>query len=93
MLLGLCDGLPEPLTRLSTTGLLRDYDARLVERWIDVASGGGLIGVTDDKYYTLSLTTLGRNVMAGRVSEISLVQPRADRIVRKKRLRRRKSTR
>ena len=69
MLVGNVEDLPEPLTRLSTTGLLRNEQPRTVERWIDAASAAGLIRVSDDQYRTLSLTALGRNVMAGRVTE------------------------
>jgi ATP-dependent DNA helicase RecQ len=43
MLVGNVDDLPESLTRLSTTGLLRDEHPRTVERWIDAACGAGLI--------------------------------------------------
>src|SRR5207244_7400358 len=43
MLVGDVDDLPEPLTRLSTTGLLRETPARTVERWIDAAAAAGLI--------------------------------------------------
>jgi hypothetical protein len=39
MLVGHTEGLPEDLTRLSTTTLLRDYDPRLIERWIESACG------------------------------------------------------
>ena len=69
MLVGNVDDLPEPLTRLSTTGLLRTENPRTIEQWIDAASAAGLIRVSDDQYRTLSLTALGRNVMAGRLTE------------------------
>ena len=75
MLVGNVEELPESLTRLSTTGLLRDEQPRTVERWIDAASASGLIRVSDDQYRTLSLTTLGRELMAGRVENIQMAAP------------------
>jgi ATP-dependent DNA helicase RecQ len=77
MLVGAVEDLPAPLTGLSTTGLLRDHEARFVERWIDTASAGGLIRVSADKYRTLGLTRLGRDVMAGRATEVALLVPRS----------------
>ncbi|MBI2834592.1 MAG: ATP-dependent DNA helicase RecQ [Acidobacteria bacterium] len=75
MLVGNIDELPDSLTRLSTTGLLRDEHPRIVERWIDAASAAGLVRVSDDQYRTLSLTPLGRDVMAGRVEDVQMVMP------------------
>jgi ATP-dependent DNA helicase RecQ len=75
MLVGHLDDLPEPLTRLSTTGLLRDCDLRSVEGWIEAGCGAGLIQSSADKYRTLSLTPLGRDVMAGRVDNVRMVVP------------------
>jgi ATP-dependent DNA helicase RecQ len=75
MLVGDVESLPEPLTRLSTTGLLRAEPPRTVERWIDAASAAGLIRVSGDQYRTLSLTALGRDVMAGRVEEVQMAVP------------------
>jgi ATP-dependent DNA helicase RecQ len=75
MLVGDVDDLPEPLTKLSTTGLLRHEQPRAVERWIDAASAAGLIRTSDDQYRTLSLTPLGRDVMAGRVDEVPMATP------------------
>src|SRR5207248_1928913 len=63
MLVGSTEGLPEPLTALSTTGILRTYDPMLVERWIDSACAAGVIATSADKYRTLALTPLGREVM------------------------------
>jgi ATP-dependent DNA helicase RecQ len=77
MLTGKLDGLPEPLTRLSTTGLLWEYEPRLIERWIDAASAAGLIAVSVDQYRTLTLTPVGREVMAGRTAEVRMNVPRA----------------
>jgi len=75
MLTGHIDELPEPLTRLSTTGLLRSEPPLSVERWIDSASGAGLIDVSSDQYRTLRLTPLGRDVMAGRVEDVQMTPP------------------
>jgi ATP-dependent DNA helicase RecQ len=75
MLVGLTDDLPDPLTRLSTTGLLRDHQARSVERWIESAAVGGLLDMSNDQYRTLSLTRLGRDVMAGRETDVSIPVP------------------
>jgi ATP-dependent DNA helicase RecQ len=75
MLVGRTDGLPEPLTRLSTTGLLSMHDQRVVERWIDSACAAGLIAASNDQYRTLSLTTLGREVMADRVEAVQMNVP------------------
>ncbi len=75
MLTGDCDGLPEPLTRLSTTGILSADSPRTVGDWIDAAQGGGLLAATDDVYRTLSLTPEGREVMAGRTPSVALTLP------------------
>jgi ATP-dependent DNA helicase RecQ len=75
MLVGTVDDLPEPLTKLSTTGLLRHEEPRTVERWIDAAVAAGLIRTSNDQYRTLSLTPLGRDVMAGRVEEVAMAVP------------------
>jgi ATP-dependent DNA helicase RecQ len=91
MLIGATDDLPEPLTQLSTTGLLREHDARYVERWIDTSSAGGLIAVSNDKYRTLSLTKLGRDVMAGRTTDVALLLPRSPNWSRRRRKRRRRA--
>ncbi len=75
MLTGDLDGLPEPLTRLSTTGILAADGARTVADWIDAAQGGGLLAASDDVYRTLSLTPAGREVMAGRTPRVALTLP------------------
>ena len=75
MLVGAVDDLPLPLTGLSTTGLLAGLEVKTIERWIDAACGAALIVVSDDKYRMLGLTPLGRDVMAGRVEEVSMSIP------------------
>ncbi len=77
MLVGDVAGLPEPLARLTTTGLLADEKREAVERWIDAAVGGRLLAVSEDQYRTLSLTRLGREVMAGREEEVLVPVPEA----------------
>jgi ATP-dependent DNA helicase RecQ len=75
MLVGNLDGLPEPLARLTTTGLLRGQEPRQVARWLDATCDAGLVAVSADEYRTLSLTPLGRDVMRGRVEEVYLAIP------------------
>jgi len=75
MLVGNVDQLPEPLTQLSTTGLLKHEDQRTVERWIEAASSAGLIRTSEDQFRTLALTPLGRDVMAGRVEDVKIAAP------------------
>ena len=75
MLTGELEGLPDSLTRLSTTGILAGESARTVGDWIDAAQGGGLLAATDDAYRTLSLTPAGRDVMAGRTPLVALTLP------------------
>ena len=75
MLVGHLEDLPEALTRLSTAGVMEDERQEVVEQWIDAASGADLIRVSDDQYRTLSLTALGRDVMAGRVDDVQVTAP------------------
>jgi ATP-dependent DNA helicase RecQ len=75
MLTGDLEGLPEPLTGLSTTGILAGDGARVVGDWVDAAQGGGLLSATRDAYRTLSLTRAGRDVMAGRTTRVALTLP------------------
>ena len=49
MLVGHTEGLPVELTRLSTTGLLRDNPPRLIEQWIESACAVGLIVMSADR--------------------------------------------
>ncbi|HEY6147907.1 MAG TPA: HRDC domain-containing protein, partial [Thermoanaerobaculia bacterium] len=78
MLTGRIEDLPESLTGLSTTGILADETAKKVEAWIDSLVGAELLRASDDVYRTLSLTRLGREVMAGRVAAVELTPPRAE---------------
>jgi ATP-dependent DNA helicase RecQ len=75
MLTGRLDDLPPALTSLSTTGLLRDEDPRLIEKWIDALEGGGALVASPDVYRTLRLTALGRDIMAGRRQDLLVLVP------------------
>ncbi len=72
MLVGKADALPEPLRHLSTTGLLGELGPHAVEQWVEAVVGGALARASDDHYRTLSLTAQGRDVMAGRVTDVRL---------------------
>jgi ATP-dependent DNA helicase RecQ len=87
MLLGDLEGLPEPLKTLSTTGLLSREDPKKIDRWLEAAVGAGLLRASDDVYRTLSLTVIGRDVMAGRRpdAELTLPEPPRARLPRGKR--------
>ncbi|MDQ6894713.1 MAG: HRDC domain-containing protein [Acidobacteriota bacterium] len=92
MLTGRVDDLPETLTGLSTTGILSNETAKRVEAWIDSLVGAELLRASEDVYRTLSLTRLGRDVMAGRVASVELTPPRAEPPREKKTGRRRGKT-
>ena len=77
MLVGQLDDLPESLTRLSTTGLLRHESLQSIERWLDASVSAGLLRASDDKYRTLRLSPLGRDVMSGRVEDVQVAVPAA----------------
>ena len=92
MLTGRLEDLPETLAGLSTTGILSDQPPKTVEAWIDSAIGAELLRASDDVYRTLSLTRLGRDVMAGRVSAVELAPPRTEAPREKKAARRGKAS-
>src|SRR4029078_9289019 len=50
MLTGDLEGLPDSLTRLSTTGILSGESAKIVAEWVDAAGGGGLLAATNATY-------------------------------------------
>lgn len=60
----------------------------MIERWIDAACGAGLVAASRDEYRTLTLTPLGRDVMAARVADVRMSIPAA-RPVRTRHARRR----
>lgn len=75
MLTGHTDDLPPSLVELSTTGILREHDPRLIEKWIDALEGAGAVASSPDLYRTVRLTMLGREVMAGRTTSLELLVP------------------
>ena len=75
MLVGDVEDLPAPLAAGAASGVLRGERPRTLEHWIDAACGAGLIRMSDDKYRTLSLTPLGRDVMDGRSGDVSVAPP------------------
>ncbi len=75
MLAGQTEELPEALASLSTTGLLTNHDPKLIEKWIDALVGAGALSSSPDIYRTLRLTAVGREVMAGRQTTITLLVP------------------
>jgi ATP-dependent DNA helicase RecQ len=75
MLVGETGELPPVLAALSTTGLLRHVQPRTVEQWIDASVSAGLMTRSDDRYRTLGLTPLGRDVMKGRVLDFRMNSP------------------
>jgi len=75
MLTGNTEELPDALVSLSTTGLLAEHDASLVEKWVEALVGAGALASSQDVYRTLRLTEVGRNVMAGRQATLSLLVP------------------
>ncbi|HUR21604.1 MAG TPA: ATP-dependent DNA helicase RecQ [Vicinamibacterales bacterium] len=75
MLTGQTEELPDALVALSTTGLLGEHDPKLIEKWIDALVGSGALISSADIYRTLRLSSLGREVMAGRQASLSLLVP------------------
>jgi ATP-dependent DNA helicase RecQ len=75
MLTGKTEELPDALVSLSTTGLLSEHDPKLIEKWIDALVGAGALISSPDIYRTLRLSSLGRDVMAGRQASLSLLVP------------------
>jgi ATP-dependent DNA helicase RecQ len=75
MLIGNTRELPSALTKLSTTGLLRDETGEVVQGWIDALIAGRLVLVSKDQYRTLSLTDQGREVMREGRHDLQLTRP------------------
>src|SRR5688572_7623920 len=75
MLTGKTEELPDALVSLSTTGLLSEHDPKLIEKWIDALVGAGALISSPDIYRTLRLSSVGREVMAGRQVALSLLVP------------------
>ena len=76
-LYGDLDDLPQSLSRISTAGALDDEDPETIGRWIDAAVAGGLLVTSRDQYRTLSLTSLGRDVLNGTTNPTTVAAPGA----------------
>jgi len=75
MLVGDTSDLPAPLTRLSTTGLLRHESAHAVHDWISACIAASLVSVSNDRFRTLSLTTEGRQAMRNQFPTLNVPRP------------------
>jgi hypothetical protein len=75
MLQGETRDLPAALANLSTTGILRDESAVALHGWISACVAASLVVVSQNRYRTLSLTPLGREVMCGRRTEVFIARP------------------
>ncbi|HEX6164478.1 MAG TPA: ATP-dependent DNA helicase RecQ [Vicinamibacterales bacterium] len=75
MLLGDTDDLPAPLTRLSTTGLLRHESADALQDWIRACIAASLVSVSNDRFRILSLTPEGRQAMRGQIMNVQRPVP------------------
>jgi ATP-dependent DNA helicase RecQ len=83
MLVGDTSDLPAPLTRLSTTGLLRHESADALHGWISACVEASLVSVSNDRFRTLSLTTEGRQAMRGELATLKVRRPTRLRPVRR----------
>ena len=75
MLVGDTSDLPAPLTRLSTTGLLRHESADALHVWINACVAAALVSVSNDRFRTLSLTIEGRQAMRGQLPTLKVRRP------------------
>lgn len=75
MLIGDTTDLPESLTRLSTTGLLRHEPAQDLHDWINACVAASLVRVSNDQYRTLRLTPEGRQAMRGELQNLKVSRP------------------
>jgi ATP-dependent DNA helicase RecQ len=75
MLRGDTDDLPPSLTKLSTTGVLRQEPADAVYRWIEASIAAGLVVVSKGQYRTLSLSEEGREVLRRRIHDLQIRRP------------------
>jgi ATP-dependent DNA helicase RecQ len=75
MLRGETQDLPPPLTRLSTTGLLKHESADALRGWIEASVAAGLLDVSKDQYRILRLTESGRSVMRGDTRQVRIRRP------------------
>ena len=82
MLVGDTSDLPAPLTRLSTTGLLRHESADTLHDWISACVAASLVSVSNDRFRILSLTTEGRQAMRDQLPNLKVRRPTLLRQVR-----------
>ena len=82
MLVGDTTDLPAPLTRLSTTGLLRHESAGTLHDWISACVAASLVSVSNDRFRTLSLTIEGRLAMRNQLPALKVRRPMPPRPVR-----------
>jgi ATP-dependent DNA helicase RecQ len=75
MLVGDTSDLPAPLTRLSTTGLLRHESAHALHDWISACIAASLVSVSNDRFRILSLTTEGRQAMRNQLPTLNVPRP------------------
>jgi ATP-dependent DNA helicase RecQ len=75
MLVGDTSELPAPLTRLSTTGLLRHESADALHDWISACVAASLVSVSNDRFRTLTLTPEGRQAMRGQLPTMNVRRP------------------
>jgi ATP-dependent DNA helicase RecQ len=75
MLHGDTEDLPPGLTRSPMAGTLRHEPPDSIAAWIDAIVGGGLLLVSNDQYRTLSVTSRGHDVLAGRTADFNITVP------------------
>ena len=75
MLVGDTSDLPAPLTRLSTTGLLRHEPADALHDWINACVAASFVSVSNDRFQTLRLTTEGRQAMHDQLATLKVSRP------------------
>jgi len=81
MLTGATADLPPALGQLSTAGALRHEAPEAVRAWIASSIAAGLLVVSKDRYRTLGLTELGREVARGHMQNLQIVRPSRPAIV------------
>jgi ATP-dependent DNA helicase RecQ len=82
MLVGDTSDLPAPLTRLSTTGLLRHESADALHDWIGACVAAALVSVSNDRFRTLGLTAEGRQAMRNELPTLKVPRPAPPRATR-----------
>jgi superfamily II DNA helicase RecQ len=75
MLAGETSDLPQALTVLPATGVLKHESPDTIDRWISAAIDGKLLNESADQYRTLSLTEAGRAFLKGAADAPMLKAP------------------